>query len=147
LTKQSSITCMGFPLLQKPTEMCVGRQIKVLGTYWTGSMSNEESNSLYLCTVRDYHELHKWDTGGTPSQSMELQEMGVDGQGIRETGGSASDRIFFMKHPMSSFMKYPIPFLLALGSSIYVETTWYGYPESVRESVHHRGNFVQDIHP
>ena len=29
--------------------------------------------------------------------------MGVDGQGIRETGGSAADRIFFMK--------YPLPFL------------------------------------
>ena len=53
-----------------------------------GLMSNEEANSLYLCTVRDYHALHKWDAGGTPSQAMELQEMGVDGQGIRETGGS-----------------------------------------------------------
>jgi len=31
---------------------------------------------------------------------MEIQEMGVDGQGSRETGGSASDRIFFMKYPM-----------------------------------------------
>ncbi len=63
-------------------------------------MSNEEANSLYLCTVHNYHELHKWDAGGTPSQATELQEMGVDGQGIRETGGSSSDRIFFMKHPM-----------------------------------------------
>jgi hypothetical protein len=53
--------------------------------------------------VREYHALHKWDAGGTPSQAMELQEMGVDGQGIRETGGSAADRIFFMK--------YPLPFL------------------------------------
>jgi hypothetical protein len=104
-----------------------------------GACQKEESNSLYLCTVRDYHELHKWDAGGTPYQSMELQEMGEDGQGIRETGGSACDRIFFMKYPMS--------FLFALGSSIYVETTWYGCPESAREVVHHRGNFVQDIHP
>ena len=31
--------------------------------------------------------------------------MGVDGQGSRETGGSASDRIFFMKYPMS-FLKH-----------------------------------------
>ena len=45
---------MGFPLLQKPAEMCVGRQIKVPGSYWKGRMSNEETNSLYLCTVRDY---------------------------------------------------------------------------------------------
>ncbi len=51
-------------------------------------MSNEEVNSLYLYTVRDYHVFHKWDVGGTPSQGMELQEMGVDGQDSRETGGS-----------------------------------------------------------
>jgi hypothetical protein len=94
---------MGFPLLQKPGEMCVSRQIKVLGSYWKGRMSNEEANSLYLCIVHDYHVLHKWDAGGTPFQALELQEMGVDGQNSRETGGSASDRIFFMK--------YPIPFL------------------------------------
>ena len=43
-------------------------------------MSNEEENSLYKCTVREYHVLHKWDAGGTPSQTMELREMGVDGQ-------------------------------------------------------------------
>ena len=53
---------MGFPLLQKPREVCVGRQIKVLGltlgSYWKGHMSNEESNSLYKCTVREYHPLH-----------------------------------------------------------------------------------------
>jgi hypothetical protein len=64
-------------------------------------MSNEEVNSLYKCTVREYHALHKWDAGGSPSQSMGLQEMGVDGQGSRETGGSSADRIFFMKYPMS----------------------------------------------
>ncbi len=103
-TKQSSITSMGFPLLQKSAEMCVGTQIQVLGSYWTGRMSNEEANSLYKGTVREYHVLHKWDAGGTPSQAMELQEMGVDGQDIRETGrGSSADRIFFMK--------YPLPFL------------------------------------
>jgi hypothetical protein len=68
-----------------------------------GSKEDEtivNQNSLYLCSVHDYHALHKWDTGGTPSQGMELQEMGVDGQGIRETGGSDSDRIFLMKYPM-----------------------------------------------
>jgi hypothetical protein len=101
-TKQSSITSMGFSLLQKPREMCVDRQIKVLGSYWKGHMSNEDVNSLYLYTVHNYHALHKWDSGGIPSQVMEIQEMGVDGQGSRETGGSASDLIFFMKYPMSS---------------------------------------------
>jgi hypothetical protein len=37
---------MGFPLLQK------GIQIQVLGSYWTGCMSNEEANSLYKFTDR-----------------------------------------------------------------------------------------------
>ncbi len=62
-------------------------------------MSKEEANSQYKCTVREYHALHKWDTGGTPSQSMKIQEMDVDGQGIRETGGSVSesDRCFDKK--------------------------------------------------
>ena len=69
---------MGFPLLQKTTEMCVDRQIQVLGSYWTGRMSNEEANSLYKCTVREYHVLYKWDTGGTLSQVMDLQEMDSD---------------------------------------------------------------------
>ena len=92
---------MGFPLLQKPVEICVGRQIQVLGSYWTGRMSNEEVNSLYKYTVHEYHPLYKWDTGDTPSQVMDLPEMVVDGQGIRETGGSTVDRIFFMKYPMS----------------------------------------------
>jgi hypothetical protein len=64
-------------------------------------MSNEEANSLYLSTVHEYHVLHKWDTGVTPSQAMELQEMGVNRQGSRETGGSSSDHIFFMKYPMT----------------------------------------------
>ena len=76
-------------------------------------MSNEEATSLYKCTVREYHVLHKWDTGGTPSQAMDLEEMGVDGQGSRETGGSAADRIFFMKYPMTFlqhwYTTYPPP--------------------------------------
>jgi hypothetical protein len=67
-TKQSSITSMGFPLLQKTSEMCVVRQIQVLGSYWTGCMSNEEVNSLYKCTVREYHALHKWDVTAVVAQ-------------------------------------------------------------------------------
>ena len=31
---------MGFPLLQKTGEMCVDRQIKVLGSYWKGNMTS-----------------------------------------------------------------------------------------------------------
>jgi hypothetical protein len=99
-------------------------------------MSNEEANSLHKCTVREYHALHKWDAGGTPSQAMELQEMGVDGQGSRETGGSDADRIFFMKYPLPFLEQKNIKF--ALGASVYVETAWHGCTESSRASVHHR---------
>jgi hypothetical protein len=66
-------------------------------------MSNEEANSLYKCTVREYHALHKWVAGGTPSQAMELQEMDVDGSmpiAFFGNGASAVHRIFFMKYPL-----------------------------------------------
>jgi hypothetical protein len=48
---------MGFPLFQMSAEMCVGRQINVLGSYWKGRMSNQEENSHYKCTVREYNAL------------------------------------------------------------------------------------------
>jgi hypothetical protein len=36
---------------------------------------------------------------------MEIQEMGVDGQGSAEPGGSNDDKIFFMKYPYP-FLQY-----------------------------------------
>ena len=66
-------------------------------------MREDEVNTLFQCTVRGFHTLHKWAGGGVPSQAMELQEVGVDGQGSTEPGGSNDDKIFFMK--------YPLPFL------------------------------------
>ena len=100
---QSSITSMGFPLLQKPTEMCLGRQIGVTVKFWNvnkGRMDEHEANTRYKCTVRGYHAFHKWSGGGVPSQSMELQEVGVDEQDITEPRESNDDKIFFMKHPL-----------------------------------------------
>ena len=151
-TKQSSITSMGFPLLQKPAETCVGRQIQVLGSYWTGRMSTEEANSLYKCTVRDFHALHKWDAGGTPSQAMELQEMGVDGQGSRETGGSSADRIFFMKYPLPFlqhwYATYPPPQqdTTTTGSSVVSPSSVGGDTDMVGERTPHgRDNFQKLI--
>ena len=42
-------------------------------------MSNEESNSLYKCTVCEYHELHKWDAGGTFKVNIEDEDGKVCG--------------------------------------------------------------------
>jgi hypothetical protein len=47
---QSSITCMGFPLLQKPAEMCLGRQIGVPAKFWNvnkGRKDDQEANTRY----------------------------------------------------------------------------------------------------
>ena len=60
---------------------------------------------MHCVRVSRLTDLHKWDAGGPPSQVIELQEMGVDGQGSREPGGSNQDTIFFMKYPLS-FLKY-----------------------------------------
>jgi hypothetical protein len=58
-TVQSSITSMGFPLLQKTGEMCADRQIDVPGKFWNfnrGRTSEEEtgsdSNAIYMCSAR-----------------------------------------------------------------------------------------------
>ncbi len=105
-TKQSSITSMGFPVVQKPTEMCVGRQsdqvswilLERVNVKWRSEFTVPVHCSRLSCVTQ-------WDTGGTPSQTMEPQEMGVDGQVIgndsRETGGSSSDRIFFSTRCLS----------------------------------------------
>jgi hypothetical protein len=71
---------MGFPLLEKPGEMCPDIQIGVSGKFWNfnrGRMCDEEANTLFKCTVHRFHTLHKWTGGGVPPQAMELQEMGV----------------------------------------------------------------------
>jgi hypothetical protein len=44
-TTQSVITSMVFPVLQKPTDICVDRQMNVPGSYWIVNqdhMSDEE---------------------------------------------------------------------------------------------------------
>ena len=58
-------------------------------------MREDEANTLFKCTVHRFHALHKWAGGGVPPQAMYLQEMGVDGQGSTEPGGSNDDKIFF----------------------------------------------------
>ena len=81
-TVQSSITSVGFPLLQKSGEMFPGRQVGVSGKFWNfnkGHIRDDEVNTLFKCVVRGFHVLHKWTGGAVPSQVMELQEMGVPG--------------------------------------------------------------------
>jgi hypothetical protein len=48
-----------------------------------------------------------WDSGGTPSEVIELQETGVDGHW---TGQPRNRRIRFRPY---FFMNYPIPFLVS----------------------------------
>jgi hypothetical protein len=43
-------------------------------------MRDDEASTLLKRTVHGFHVLHKWAGGAVPSQSMELHEMGVDGQ-------------------------------------------------------------------
>ena len=112
-TVQSSITSMGFPLLQKPGEMCVGRQIGVPGKFWNfnrGRMSEEETATLFKCTVCGFHALHKWAGGGAPSQTMMFQEMRVDGQDSTEPGGSNDDRKISNTHLVQVYMSKQMMF-------------------------------------
>ncbi len=71
-TKQSSITSMGFPLLQKPTEMCVDRQFQILTSDPTGRgvcqmkkrihCTSAPCTSIMCCTsgMQVAHPLKQW---------------------------------------------------------------------------------------
>ena len=76
---------MGFPLLQKSGETCQGRQIGVSEKYWNFNRDRMQ-----------------WVGGGAPSQTIKLQEMGVDGQVITELGGSNDDKMFTCSIPFRS---------------------------------------------
>ncbi len=88
---------LGISILKRISPSGAPAPFQVLGSYWKGRMSNEEANSLYLCTVRDYHALHSGMQVVHPLKQWSCRRWCVDGQGSRETGGSASDRIFFMQ--------------------------------------------------
>jgi hypothetical protein len=103
------------------------RRIGVSGKFWNvnrGRIRDDETNTLFKCTVSGFHTLHKWTGGGVPSETVELQEMGVDGQVSTEPGGSNDDIIFFR-----FVMKYPLPFLqychfLRLHSLSFIKISW-----------------------
>ena len=69
-------------LLKKPLEQ-IGKQIKILGSFWEGTMTAEEKALEYFCTVRDFSAMHKF-VGGDCSQAFQMQEMGTAGSGSLE---------------------------------------------------------------
>ena len=91
-----------LPLLKKPLEK-VGLQVNVPGLFWEGSMTAEEKQTLYQCTVRDFTAMHTF-FGGRKSQAFQMQEMGALGTGSLEHG-DASGEIFWMPYPMP-FLEY-----------------------------------------
>ena len=51
-----------LPLLKKPLEQ-IGKQIKIPGSFWEGTMTAEEKALEYFCTVRDFSAMHKFVGG------------------------------------------------------------------------------------
>jgi hypothetical protein len=95
-TVQSSITSMGFPLLQKPGEMCVDRQIGVSGKFWNfnrGHTSVAETTTFFKCTVFGFHVLHKSEvTEAAESEVTEPDEFHVVSDEIRRWSSHESFR-------------------------------------------------------
>ncbi len=59
---------MGFPLLQKPTEMCLDRQVGVTWKFWRFNrdhMCDEETNTIFKCIVHGFHAFHSDSTSET----------------------------------------------------------------------------------
>ena len=56
-----------FLFCRSPEKCVQGRQINVTGKFWNlnrGHMRDDEANTLFKCTVRGFHALHKWAGGG-----------------------------------------------------------------------------------
>ena len=102
-TKQTSITATALPLLKKPCEH-FGKQVAIPGSFWQGRMSEDERKTKYLCTIRDFELIHKWDDGRPPTNAIQLQEMGEGGEGSLEHG-DASGEIFWVPYP-TPFLKF-----------------------------------------
>ncbi len=54
------------------------RRIDVHGKFWNFNRDrtrDEEGNTLFKCTVLGFHDFHKWDGGGVPSQGMKFQDI------------------------------------------------------------------------
>ena len=85
-------------MLKKPTEH-FGKQVGVPGAYWEGRMSAEERKTIFMCTMREFELIHKWEDGRAPSAAFQLQEMGKEGEGILEHGDSSGE-IFWMPYPL-----------------------------------------------
>ena len=101
--RQTSMADTAHPLLKKPSDH-FGKQIKLPGSFWQGRMTAEEKKKTYLCTVREFELIHRWEDGRSPSNAFQLQEMGEAGEGSLEHG-DASGEIFWMSYPMP-FLKY-----------------------------------------
>jgi len=72
-------------------------------------MIDEETHTFFKCTVHGFHTLNKSNTsglelgGGVPSQTMELQQMGVvwmDRAAQIPEDLTNDDKMFFMKYPL-----------------------------------------------
>ena len=109
------------------------------GKFWNVNkdhLYDQETNTLYKCTVQGYQDFNKWSGRGILSQTMEMQEMGVDGQVSTEPHGSNNDKIFFMKYPLH-FLQYWSPsFPVILVPFISCNTPWHSRRQ--RPPGHHR---------
>ena len=67
-----------YPLIKKPLEQ-VGKQIEVPGKYWklrTGRMTEEEQNTMFKCTIRDFSFSQRMVGETTLVKAFQLPEMG-----------------------------------------------------------------------
>ena len=101
--KQISIMEHALPTLKRPME-AIGKQISVPGSYWEGRQTDDEKQTLYKCTVRDFSLAHKFSPQQPPVAAVSLQEMGVDGTGSTELG-DASSEVFWMPY-VPTFLQY-----------------------------------------
>ena len=65
--QQQRITAHALPRIKQPSTI-IGKQIKVLGAFWSGRQTAEEKATEYCCSVRDHSVAHKFKADDPPAE-------------------------------------------------------------------------------
>ena len=103
--QQQRITAHALPRIKQPSTI-IGKQIKVLGAFWSGRQTVEEKATEYCCSVRDHSLAHKFKADDPPAEGWQVQEMGISGRESTEHGDSRFPMHFLVFKQMASHLPH-----------------------------------------
>ena len=75
--QQQQLNVDQYTLLKKPMKH-LGKQLNVPGSFWQGSMSEDELDKIYKCTIVDFSLAQKVAPNSSSRMVFKVQEMGIN---------------------------------------------------------------------